>query len=151
MDLQVYKQETYWMAFIRQINFILVGIEMVGVGYVVVNNPEQAIAIPLLVLDLLPSLMFQLDRNLINYRLFNWFAHFMSTLELGLIFTIVLALVFTHENPEELFLVVPFLILNISSILIPTTLLILLNNQQSQQKRVVYLIPVEQKSYTEIV
>ncbi|CAI2366679.1 unnamed protein product [Moneuplotes crassus] len=145
MEIQAPKrQDSLWIAFVRQVNLVLVAIEIFGIAYVIWRTPDYGFSVPLLFLDLLPSMLYQLDNKLANSALFNWFAHLMSSLELGLIFVVSLLIIFTSENPEERFLVVPFLILNISSILIPLTLLILLN-QASQKPRLMYLIPVEQK------
>ncbi|CAI2382564.1 unnamed protein product [Moneuplotes crassus] len=127
-----------------QINLWMVVLELGFTAYLVISNLENGIyAIPFLVIDLVPSILFHLDPNIIHNRFFRWFARIMSNLELGLIFIGLLVAAITVEELSHLLLIPIVLVLNATNILIPITMLIILNHEDNKSSQVVYLVPID--------
>uniref|UniRef100_A0A7S3KN36 Uncharacterized protein n=1 Tax=Euplotes crassus TaxID=5936 RepID=A0A7S3KN36_EUPCR len=138
-----------WAKQLIELNFILVGMEIIGAGYRATMEPESMEIVYLIFLSLVPSIMMHANRNLLNWSLYRWFAKIASTAQLAAIFIAALVYVLTHEDVESLFELVPFLLYFTSFIAIPITVLLIMNSFQVRP-RLVYLM-MDPKRITPLV
>mmetsp|Transcript_14154 Transcript_14154/g.15822 ORF Transcript_14154/g.15822 Transcript_14154/m.15822 type:complete len:133 (+) Transcript_14154:72-470(+) len=120
-------------------NIIFMIADVALIVYVNIPSAHLTFLFPIHGVILLPSIIYHFFPNIRSNLIFNWFAHLISSLSLGLMVVSIVAFVMMEDGFGKIGMLVLILVVTLPAALIGLSLIVLLSTD-TKNKRMIYYV-----------